>query len=380
MPDAPDPVLAPLDFDAFLESHFEQRPLHVERADAAHFRELIRTADIERLLAFGDLRFPDAQLSRSQAPIDPSDYIDAQDRLIAARVAEHHAAGATIVLSQAERRVPGLAALCRSVQRAWRWRCQTNVYYTPANAQGFGTHYDAHDVFVLQVEGEKTFRFHAGGPSLPFNDERFDKAVHAAGMEGMSVRLTPGDTLYIPRGTMHDAVANDSGASLHVTLGVFVTTALELAIETLRRAADLDPRWRRALSNAHRPALSSLLTDAVPEAAERGASEALADAVALDALPPKATLNNTLVTLSDTLFWQDGAVLSCDIDADRLHLRAAGAVLELNGAFAAATRALRERGALPVAALTGLDDAQRLSLAQRLCASGVARTTEQVPA
>jgi ribosomal protein L16 Arg81 hydroxylase len=32
---------------------------------------------------------------------------------------------------------------------------QTNIYLSPPNAQGFGTHFDSHDVFVLQVAGSK---------------------------------------------------------------------------------------------------------------------------------------------------------------------------------------------------------------------------------
>jgi ribosomal protein L16 Arg81 hydroxylase len=37
---------------------------------------------------------------------------------------------------------------------------QTNIYLTPASNQGFRTHYDNHDVMVVQVEGEKLWRFY----------------------------------------------------------------------------------------------------------------------------------------------------------------------------------------------------------------------------
>ena len=50
---------------------------------------------------------------------------------------------------------PKLAALCRAMEKAFSSHFQANVYLSPPNAQGFGTHFDSHDVFVLQVAGSK---------------------------------------------------------------------------------------------------------------------------------------------------------------------------------------------------------------------------------
>ena len=36
-----------------------------------------------------------------------------------------------------------------------------NAYITPESARGFEPHYDVHDVFVLQVSGEKHWSVHA---------------------------------------------------------------------------------------------------------------------------------------------------------------------------------------------------------------------------
>jgi NAD(P)-dependent dehydrogenase (short-subunit alcohol dehydrogenase family) len=37
---------------------------------------------------------------------------------------------------------------------------QVNAYITPPSSRGFSPHYDVHDVFVLQVAGEKHWRIH----------------------------------------------------------------------------------------------------------------------------------------------------------------------------------------------------------------------------
>ena len=47
---------------------------------------------------------------------------------------------------------------------------QVNAYLTPPGNQGFATHYDTHDVFVLQVDGRKRWRIHP--PVLPDPLER----------------------------------------------------------------------------------------------------------------------------------------------------------------------------------------------------------------
>ena len=56
---------------------------------------------------------------------------------------------------------------------------QANAYVTPPQNQGFSAHYDVHDVFVLQIDGEKQWRIHS--PVLmsplrdqPWNDRRAD--------------------------------------------------------------------------------------------------------------------------------------------------------------------------------------------------------------
>ena len=58
---------------------------------------------------------------------------------------------------------------CRTKCRRWRGcaetrsgdfscGCQANVYFTPPRAQGFKTHHDTHDVFILQLLGSKRWR------------------------------------------------------------------------------------------------------------------------------------------------------------------------------------------------------------------------------
>ncbi|MGO7984355.1 JmjC domain-containing protein, partial [Rhizobium johnstonii] len=68
------------------------------------------------------------------------------------------AAGATIVLQGLHRLWPPLIDFTRLLIDDLGHPAQVNAYVTPASSQGFDPHYDTHDVFVLQVSGEKHWR------------------------------------------------------------------------------------------------------------------------------------------------------------------------------------------------------------------------------
>ena len=74
------------------------------------------------------------------------------------RVAEAFADGSTIVLQALHHTWPPLARFCRALEAELGSGAQANSYYTPRRSQGFAVHHDTHDVFVLQVAGEKHWR------------------------------------------------------------------------------------------------------------------------------------------------------------------------------------------------------------------------------
>ena len=77
------------------------------------------------------------------------------------------AAGATIVLQGLHRMWPPLVDFTRQLVEELGHPAQVNAYVTPPSSQGFSPHYDTHDVFVLQVSGEKRWVIHAPVHSDP---------------------------------------------------------------------------------------------------------------------------------------------------------------------------------------------------------------------
>ena len=94
-----------------------------------------------------------------------------------------------------------------------------SAYLTPARAQGLAPHHDDVEVFILQTEGSKLWRLWAGPLSLP---ETYSADIPRQELPDnhAEVLLQCGDVLYLPRGTIHEAVSQE-GFSTHVTISVY---------------------------------------------------------------------------------------------------------------------------------------------------------------
>jgi len=238
-------VLGPLSQTEFNNEYWEKSPLHISRNSESHFAELLTIMDIESMLSSQALLFPSVQLTQSGHQIDIGDYTDDNRRILPHRLIDRHRNGATIVVSQAHEKIPSLATFRRAMQKAFNLNCQTNVYLSPTGKQGFNAHYDSHDVFILQVSGTKTFNFYDGGIDLPYSHDGFQADKHPIGELSMSIDMQAGDSLYIPRGVLHDAIATDQ-TSLHITLGVYAITVRDVLLEmTQKLTADLQYTIRK---------------------------------------------------------------------------------------------------------------------------------------
>lgn len=130
-----------------------------------------------------------------------------------------------------------------------------NVYCSFQGVRAFGTHFDTHDVVVIQTEGEKVWNLYenrADNPLLPLADDETTRRwfEQTRGPLMSEVRMRPGDVLYLPRGWYHDALATD-GASLHVTFAVTPLHGRTL-LSLLDLAAMKDPAYRAFLPPADR--------------------------------------------------------------------------------------------------------------------------------
>jgi hypothetical protein len=168
------------------------------------------------------------------------------------RVATLFAEGATIVLQGLHHTWPPLARYCRSLEAELDEPAQANVYYTPAQSQGFGVHHDTHDVLCLQVTGYKRWLVYPPRLELPLKHQRYSPALGEPGEPVLDLTLGAGDTLYLPRGWLHEALTSDAD-SLHVTVGINVYTWLD-ALRAALTELEADVDARRSPRNGKDPA------------------------------------------------------------------------------------------------------------------------------
>jgi len=258
---------------------------HFQAADPGRHLPLLSIADLDAFLATEAAREPRVSMADSRrqgsAAVPLDTYLRDDGRVDLPGLFAAFDKGATLVVSRFHELHPALMRFCRGLEQVFLHGVQANIYLTPPGAQGFRVHYDTHDVLVLQVLGEKRWRLWDGQP-VPRPTWRTPWPGNIE-PEGAPATLTmrPGDTLYVPRGVMHDAAAQEGDEpSLHVTVGLLdpsFATVLRLAVDLLEASEpglrESFPTWRLAegaggLAELARPLAARL---AEPAALERAA-------------------------------------------------------------------------------------------------------------
>lgn len=247
----------------------------VPRGEPGRFDDLLSEADVERLVCSTAIRYPAFRLVRQGSQLAVGAYTsDVSWRppftrtADVVRVVAEWEAGATIVLQALHVNWHPLAVFCRLLEDALGRGVQANGYYTPRGSQGFGVHHDTHDVLVLQVAGEKRWRLYDPLLELPLKHQRYSSALRAHGAPTDDLVLSAGDTLYLPRGWLHEAETSDVD-SLHLTIGIAAHTWLDAASAALATLED-EPALRSDIARGEGDGLAELLADRLdPELVER---------------------------------------------------------------------------------------------------------------
>jgi ribosomal protein L16 Arg81 hydroxylase len=245
-------LIKPFDLDEFFKSYWEEKPLLIQRQDAAFYAGLITSGDLDSILSRRDTRYPAVRLAKNGGFYPPEAYTrsfkygdEAFSGVIDIdRVQAEYRSGATVVMPMLHRPWRPVAALCAGLEAELDHAVHANAYLTTAGVQGFTPHYDGHEAFVLQIAGHKQWRVYPPVQLLPNRGHSLSPPHYAAPAPILEPTLNPGDLLYLPRGYVHSAATSDS-LSAHVTIGVTVYTWIELVTELL-----LSSRSKLALRKA----------------------------------------------------------------------------------------------------------------------------------
>ena len=240
-------LIEPLGVSEFLRDYYEKKPLLSPNNKCRNFDDLISLEKLDHLLATSELPPASIDMARSKPPISKANFTFKSGNIDRGAVVRHYQRGATIIFPQINLAIDELANFCRNLEFELSCKVQTNVYLTPRNSQGFKTHYDDHDVFIMQIHGKKNWNLYQQAVEKPFRGEPFDSSEHEAGRLNLNFTMEPGDCLYIPRGYMHDATNVGSEPSLHITVGLLVKKWADLMLEVLSEVALNNSQFRESL-------------------------------------------------------------------------------------------------------------------------------------
>lgn len=258
-------LLNGISVEKFFTEYFEKKPTILHN-DPSKFQQLISVEQIRELVISGKFAYG--------KDLDVTKYSVASGRSTrngeAGSVAGREAwdqvtkSGCSLRLLRPQEHTDALWHLCALLEGFLGCVVGANAYLTPTSSQGFAPHFDDIDAFVCQVSGQKRWRVYAprgdGHDVLP---RASSVDFTAEEMKGVKVVydevLSPGDLLYLPRGTIHQAecLQSDGGApvesgSLHVTISAFQKwTWADLLLSSfdvaIRSAAAEDKALRRTL-------------------------------------------------------------------------------------------------------------------------------------
>lgn len=363
------------------------------------FDDLFSLGAADELLSRRGLRTPFLRMAKDGVVTPPARYTRSggagaavADQVADDRVLELFADGHTVVFQGLHRVWPPLVDFAGALGSDLGHPVQVNSYVTPSSSRGFAAHYDVHDVFVLQVAGEKRWRVHAPVHPAPLRDQPWSQRVAAVAASAQQLPLLeavlrPGDALYLPRGFLHAAEALGA-VSCHLTVGVHPVTRHHLLETLLALLADDQADLRASLPMgldladpaSVEPDLAATVAALTARLATVTAAEVtnhlarsllasnrpepvgpLAQAAALAGLDSDTALRARR-HLRHTLAFDDD---------DGVVLRLADRTVRLPADTATAVRALLDGTVLRVGELPGLEPADALVLARRLVREAV---------
>jgi ribosomal protein L16 Arg81 hydroxylase len=246
-------MIWPVQPDAFFRENWEKCPLVLSRKDARHYAGLFTSSDVDSLIYFSRPKFLGAEgYQQSSSPSVLRGVFQERQGLGGANdpgileLSKLYTNGKTVLVHNLQLRVPAVATLCRSLEITLHHPVNVNMYLTPPGAQGFGPHYDDHDVFIVQLDGIKHWRLYGAVRELPLKSDETTVPRERLNGPVQEARLEAGDLLYLPRGHIHEAFTAEK-ASLHLTVGVEVFRWADLLINAVTSLGRQNVRFRRAL-------------------------------------------------------------------------------------------------------------------------------------
>lgn len=252
-------LLHPHTVAEFFANTWEQTHLHVPREQnldlQTYLDALISIEDLDHLLTTtyaAGLRPPGAvRMGQGGVVIPPSEFSFDHDPAFAKidvdRVLSLYRNGASIILNNVHESFGPMAELCNELSQVFGVSVHANAYITPPLSQGFPLHFDTHDVFLLQIAGEKHWNLYPSTLSLATPRMSQEAASKRPNGVATAVHLRHGELLYLPRGLLHEGVASEQ-TSFHMTIGIEAYAWSHLIQDVVLELESEDVEFRRSVA------------------------------------------------------------------------------------------------------------------------------------
>lgn len=223
-------LIQPIGEENFFQHYWKLQPLYIQYYE--DFNEVLSLQNINDYLTKANLIYPFLRMVGDGSELQlelysaQHNYLNVLNRSKVFKLFED---GNTIVIQGAQYLFDGLKKLHANLSRDLKSTANINIYITPSGSHGFHPHFDTHEVFVLQMFGQKKWRLYDQNIKFPLKgwgvtDEEAQK--YSAQSPSNEITLSPGDFLYFPAGVVHDAFCEDE-LSIHLTIGVQAKTYVD---------------------------------------------------------------------------------------------------------------------------------------------------------
>ena len=253
-------LIAPVEPEDFFRNYYGKKALHIP-GPPEKFAEVFSWKELNELLGMSTLWTDRSfELALNGRLLGPEEYCypsaTRENRPAmkpdVERVRKLLREGATMVLDFIELLSPGLRSVAQTLEAVTGAQVCASTFCSWKETQGYGSHFDAQNVFACHLAGSKTWHIYEGrmlnATNFPGSKmEGFSKDHHkrAKGKILAEIKMSPGDLLYIPHGQYHDALSS-SEACLHVSFGSMHLVAQDFILAVVKDLTK-DPMFREHL-------------------------------------------------------------------------------------------------------------------------------------
>lgn len=224
--------------NAFIEKHF----LHLPASSSEDLTSLIDWPAINRILRENRLSAPRMRMSKNGQIVPEGDYMVRRElrrgygywEIIEEKLYNFLRDGATLIIDSIDQLHQPLDDFCFRLEQIFRSPLQVNCYMSWGETRGFDTHWDDHDVMIVQIDGRKNWFVYGETRKYPMHTDLHNRGNKPPDGPLWNQVINKGDILFIPRGHWHHAIAMRE-PSFHLTFGFASVTGLQL-VDWLKEA------------------------------------------------------------------------------------------------------------------------------------------------